>query len=89
MSGGLYSLTFAQARWLMAARDTVGGAYVGVAAGKEPCELVDGGAATWREVRQISGTRSSNDSRPCGWTDHYLVPTELGMHLLDAAQVRE
>jgi hypothetical protein len=82
----LHSLTGNQARWLMAARDTVGGAYVGITAGKEPYDLVDAGAATWREVRQSSGTRSAHDSRPCEWTDSYIVPTEHGLNLLRAAQ---
>lgn len=80
--GRLYSLTQRQARWLSDARDTEGGAYVGLVADSEPGELVEGGAATYREVRQSSGTRSVHDSRPCEWTDMYIVPTEYGLELL-------
>lgn len=78
----LYSLTQRQVQWLTSARDTAGGAYVGLTAGSVPYELVDGGAATFREVRQSSGTRSARDPSPCQWTDTYLVPTEYGLELL-------
>lgn len=82
----LYSLTQEQARWLTDARDTDGGVYVGVTAGSAVFALVDGGAATYREVRQCSGTRGVHDPRPCEWTDFYLVPTELGLELLRASR---
>lgn len=39
----LYPLTQRQARWLTDARDTVGGAHVGLILGIEPYELVDAG----------------------------------------------
>jgi hypothetical protein len=78
----LYSLTQRQAWWLTSARDTAGGAYVAITAGPEPYDLVDGGAAAFREVRQSSGARSVHDPRPCEWTDVYLVPTEYGLELL-------
>lgn len=81
----LYSLTNRQAQWLTSARDTDGGAYVGIAAGPEPYDLVEAGAATFREVRQSSGTRGSRDHRPCEWTDRYLVPTDHGLDLLRAS----
>lgn len=78
----LYSLTQRQAVWLVAARDTEGGAYIPITAGPEPGELVEAGAATYREVRQTGGTLGPRDPRPCQWTDTYLVPTELGLELL-------
>lgn len=78
----LYSLTQRQARWLTAARDTEGGAYVGISAGTEPHELVDAGVANFREVHQVGGTRSALDARPCEWTDYYLVHTDREIELL-------
>lgn len=81
----LYSLSQNQAEWLIRARDTDGGAYVGMTSGPEPHVLVEAGAATYREVRQSSGTRGPHDPRPCEWTDYYLVPTELGLELLRKA----
>ena len=78
----LYSLTQEQARWLTAARDTEGGAYVPMDAGREPCDLFEAGAAALREVRRSSGTHGVHDSRPCEWTDTYLVPTAHGLELL-------
>lgn len=78
----LYSLTQRQAQWLTSARDTIGGAYVAITAGSEPDDLVAAGAATYREVRQSSGTRSVHDLRPCEWTDRYIEPTEHGLELL-------
>lgn len=78
----LYSLSERQADWLRRARDTDGGAYVGLAGHDVPIELANGGAATYREIRRSGGTRSVHDSRPCEWTDLYLVPTELGLDLL-------
>jgi hypothetical protein len=78
----LYSLSQRQAQWLVRARDTDGGAYVPMTAGPEPHDLVEAGAATYREVRQSSGTRGPRDQRPCEWTDIYIVPTEHGLELL-------
>ncbi len=78
----LYSLTLCQEKWLRDAANTEGGAYVGLTAGPEPDQLVDGGAATYREVRQISGSRGVHDSKPCEWSDMYLVPTTYGLELL-------
>lgn len=80
----LYSLTQRQAVWIVDARDTTEGAYVPLTAGAEPYDLVEGGAATFREVRRSSGTRGPHDPSPCEWTDTYLVPTERGLELLRA-----
>ncbi len=76
VSPRLYTLTQRQARWLADARDTEGGAYVPITAGCEPYDLVEGGAASFREVRKSSGTQSASDS--------YLMPTEHGLGLLAA-----
>lgn len=85
----LHSLTQDQARWLTSARDTDGGAYVPITAGREPIDLVDAGAAVFREVRQVSTTtRGPRDPRPCEWTDTYIVPTEHGLELLAAWKAR-
>lgn len=78
----LTSLTASQARWLRDARDTEGGVYVGLTAGPEPSELVEGSAATFREVPRMGGTCGPRDPRPCEWTDAYLVPTAYGLDLL-------
>lgn len=78
----IHSLSRNQARWLAEARATAGGAYVGMTSGLEPYELVEAGAATWREVRRSEGTRGPHDPQPCEWTDCYLVPTEHGLALL-------
>ena len=78
----LTSLTASQARWLRDARDTEGGAYVGLTAGPEPVELVEGSAAAFREVPRMGGTCGPRDPRPCEWTDTYLVPTAYGLDLL-------
>ena len=85
-ASALYSLTQRQAQWLAEARDRDGGVYVGSTSGPEPYDLVEAGAATFREVRQSSGTRSVSDARPCEWTDTYLVPTKLGLELLSKAK---
>lgn len=84
----LYSLSQRQTEWLRRARDTDGGVYVGSTAGDDVFALVSGGCATYREVRQRSGTRSVHDSSPCEWTDFYLVPTEHGLGLLSAGDRR-
>lgn len=68
----LTSLSQRQARWLIEARDTDGGVYVPITAGCEPSDLVDGGAAIFREFRGRSAA------------DTYLVPTEHGLELLRA-----
>lgn len=81
----LYSLSQNQARWLKAARDAEGGAYVPLTAGPEPHQLVEAGAATYREVWQTGGTRGPRDPRPCEWVDTYIVPTEEGLELLRKA----
>lgn len=78
----LYSLTSLQARWLTDARDIEGGAYVPITAGPEPGQLVEGGAATYREVPWTSDTWNLEGTGPCKGTDVYLVPTERGLELL-------
>lgn len=78
----LYSLTPLQARWLSDARDTEGGVYVPITAGPEPGQLVEGGAAAYREVPWTSDTWNFKGTGPCKGTDAYLVPTERGLDLL-------
>jgi hypothetical protein len=78
----LTSLTQRQRQWLIEARDTPGGAYIGLVSGPEPYELVEAGLATFREERCEGGSRGPRDPRPCTWTDTYLVPTEIGLKVL-------
>lgn len=75
----LYSLTQRQAQWLASARDTDGGAYVPITSGPEPGQLVDAGAASYREVEWTSDTWNRQGTGPCKGTDIYLVPTEHGL----------
>lgn len=82
----IYSLSAEQASWLRDAADKAPrGAYVPVTGGRVATELVQGGAAEYREEHQSSGTRGVHDARPCQWTDLYLVPTQYGLELLRRA----
>lgn len=76
----LYSLTGNQMDWLQRARDTEGGAYCGMGCGPEPGELVVGGAATYREVKE--DRPGDWKTKPYTWTECYLVPTSYGLELL-------
>jgi len=79
----LYTLTGEQATLLRAAADKAPrGVYVPIMGSAAAGQLVDGGAAEYREVRQTGGTRSAQDARPCEWTDLYLVPTARGIEML-------
>lgn len=80
----LYTLTQYQAEWLARARDTEGGVCVPITSGPEPGQLVEAGAATYREVEWTSDTWNLQGTGPCKGTDIYLVPTEHGLELLDA-----
>lgn len=82
----LTSLTGEQAAFLREATEKRGGVYVPINRGTVALasSLVEGGAATFREVSQTGGGRSASDPRPCVWTDIYLVPTQHGRRLLEA-----
>ena len=82
----LHSLTGQQAALLREAHEKPGGVYVPITGCPGADELVAGGAAEYREVRQTSTTtRSVTDPRPCHWSDLYLVPTLRGLELLGKA----
>lgn len=80
----LHSLTRVQAALLRDAQEKAPkGVYIPITGCPGADELVGGGAAEYREERQTSTTtRSVTDSRPCEWTDLYLVPTPRGLELL-------
>lgn len=85
----LTTLSRVQADYLAEARDTPGGVYVPLTGRAQiATELVDGGAAEYREDRQQGGTKGPHDLRPCTWTDYYIVPTALGLRLLAARPER-
>lgn len=87
----LYGLTERQERRLREARDTEGGAFSGLCAGAEDGELVDGGAAEYRE--QV--TREHRAAWAGHWeadeydrTEYFLVPTAQGLQLLIECETR-
>ena len=84
----LYSLTGEQVEVLReAAEKAPKGVYVPVTGyvSRVAGALVEGGAAEYREVPQTSDTPSLSDpSKPCRWTDFYIVPTAEGLRLLNA-----
>lgn len=88
----LYTLTERQADWLRRAAETEGGAFCGLTAGPEPRELVDGGAAEYRE----HSTQEHRAAWAGHWeagmytrTEYYLVPTPRGLELLAEDRARK
>lgn len=85
--GMLHSLTKEQADWLRLANESPDGVYCGLSSGPAPAELVDGGCATFREVRKefdhgLPGYRGA-------YTELWLVPTAYGLELLAVEQKRK
>lgn len=88
----LYGLTERQERRLREARDAEGGTFSGLCAGPEDGELVEGGAATYRE----RVTREHRAAWAGHWeageydrTDYFLVPTAHGLQLLAESEARK
>lgn len=88
----LYGLTECQARRLREGRDTAGGAFSGLCAGPEDGELVDGGAASYREQvpREHRAAWAGHwEAGEYDRTEYFLVPTEHGLQLLAEAEARQ